>query len=298
MSLTKNNMTPIPRKDLADFPAGDKPIGFIGDLVFPPLKRAALNGTLYYQAYADFDTATTGRASGGTVTGLQVSNSNTTFSNAEVLARIQTDEKEIELLGGPDAAEKVLALRGHRSLFKNIEAKQVAQVGFGSASDIHTAIYDGIVAAVAAMKPKLQGHVGRLALVGGSTAFNVLRNETTVKDRMKAIGAPVDSMTRQITMSALAEVFQVRECHEGIDGFWPTYGVALAYLPDPNEDPTVSAQLGRTIFYDFDGQGGLVKCEEGYDPAKRSNYLDFTSYLQVLPLNTDFITALRIVAST
>ena len=299
MSLRKSNMSPDQRPDLAAMP-DPMPVGFIGEKIFPTLPRFGRTGTLFYQAYAAYLSATTNRASGGTVSRTAVTASRTTYSTGEVLMPLAVDEQEIVEMGGDDKAEKILALRGIRGVAKKLEILRlaaIATVGYTDISSTDLITFNGINNAVSAILPKIMGHTGTLALLGGSSALNKLRSNTYVVDRMKNIGAPVNADVRRIARSAMAEMFNVQDVFEGQDGFWPSGALVLAFCPDPNEDPTVSAQAGRLVKYQFDGQGTEVSCECGYDPAIRSAYLDFVSYAQVLTLNADFIVPLQIGAS-
>ena len=290
----KTNL-PAARADLAVM--AYQPVGFIGTRLFPayPVRQKA--GTVYYAAAASIDSAQSGRTAGGAVSGINVTSASDTFATVEKLARIQADAAEIALLGGEQAAEKKLAMRGHKSVAKAIEVAVVAVCGFSTATDIHADIAAGLKTKIKAVRNAALGQAGKVVIAGGSSALDLLRANEDIKDAMLHTGVTIiGADARLIGNTCLSEILGVNEVIEGLDGIWPVDKVVVAFIPDPNTDPTVDAQLGRTVKYQFDDQGTEISCEEGYDPATRSPYLDFVSNVAVKTFNATFISAAALVA--
>ena len=307
MALSRGNVNVIPRPDLSDLASKLMteltPVDFIWEKIAPELLVGVQGSTLYYAKWYDFFAAQAGRTQGQTITSNLIGNTHTTYFCPEIISRQAASVEQIQMMGGPVAAETVLTRAGLRTLGKSIEASFVNALNLGSATDISAsdqAVVDGILEAVANMLPKVMGIPGKMTLFGGSAALNVLRNNSVIGNRMKNIGFGGEASTaadsRRISNSALAQTLNVEQVLEGANAFWSPMYVVVAYAPDAASQPVEEPQFARFLRYKESEQTNTITVVEGFDYTINADFLDFKTYGEFLVLNSELIAPLKIDA--
>jgi hypothetical protein len=141
---------------------------------------------------------------------------------------------------------------------------------------------------------------GDVILVGSYKAFDVLRQNATVVDRMKATGVPVMGLNvREYAAAQLAAIFGAAEVHEarGVAAAqWSATVVTALVKAEAAVDPMSMPQVGRRYVYTWtaDGVNESVIVEQGYDISVRNDILDFCTWTDSNTINSAFQKAITI----
>ncbi len=280
----------IQRNDLISLRSN--PAGYIGDLVLPPLNVYQKSGSRNAASPVTGSTAQSGRSPGGAITNTGNLTSNlVSFTTAEILKRMLIDESERAMFGSDAEYEGVLAWTGSKQVRDAIETKVVTATANGS---IGTNATGNIFGSILAVTQFLSAY-GRVGLAGNASAFNQVRQDPTVIERMRATGVPLTTIqdVRSISSSQLAAVFTADMVVEAKTDtvIWPSNRIYAYVIADPSADPIGTIQVGRRLVYNFigaDGSNQTMTMEMLYDPSTRSNVLDTVVYDQAKVYNTIF----------
>lgn len=120
-----------PRADLAAIEV-NPPEGYIGSKIIPTVNVAEKTGVVYYATVTADVAAQTGRSAGAAPTGTQISDSNTTFTAAEVIKRGSVTPDEAKTMGGIAQAEMAATKFAKRSVMAKLETDICAEILGGS----------------------------------------------------------------------------------------------------------------------------------------------------------------------
>jgi hypothetical protein len=204
------------------------------------------------------------------------------------------------MYGGMDAYLATLSISAVKEVMDKIEAAVVAQLQPGtSATDVSADLVGGIQGAVQA----LSGY-GSVTLVGGATAWNVVRADTDVAARMVNTGvAPAGLDPRSISAAQLAAIFGASQVLEAVGpaaSLWADDAITAIVQPDAALDPRSIPQLGRLVTFVWNTEQGVdeMAMETDYDTTRRSEVLDGVAYIDAqLFGNTAFASELTIAGS-
>lgn len=291
------NPNRIPRQDILATVNSLIPIskGYIADICHPPLSVFQISGTRPAQLYNNSGTAQTGRAHGGTITGVNDRTANLdTFSCTEILSRQTIDVRDSPMFGGVAGQELALGVSGIRETSDKIEAAVVTNVQ-ANPVDNKADPFTGIRNAV----EDLTGF-GDVILVGSYKAFDKLRQNAVIIDRMKNTGVSLVGLTpREIASAQLAAIFGALEVHEakGVAATqWDQTIITALVKVDAAYDPMSVPQVGRRYVYTWtaDGVNQTMVIEQGYDITVRNDLIDFVTMTDDNTINPAFQKVLSI----
>jgi hypothetical protein len=291
------NPNRIPRQDIIGTVRALIPIqrGYIADICHPPLSVYQTSGTRPAQLYNSSGTAQTNRTASATITGVNNRAANLdSFSCQEEISRQTIDASQSPMFGGVAGQELALGVSGLREVLDKIEARVVANVQASPVS-VLADVFNGVRDAVM----DLQGF-GDVILVGSYKAFDKLRQNSEIKDRMKNTGVALMGLDpREIASAQLAACFGAWGVVEafGIAATqWDASIVTALVKVDPAYDPMVLPQVGRRYVYTWtaDGVNETMVVEQGYDISVRNDVLDFVTMTDSNTINSAFQKALTI----
>lgn len=295
-----NSPSVVIRQDLAALPTNLT--GYIGDKILPPVTVPTKTGARNWMLAVTAGTSQTNRAVSGAVTRTAQASNIQAFTTVENRAGFLMDQGEIANFGTQDAYEAALALTGTKQVRDQSEARVVATtigtpivIGAGTVAaplaptgagthaspyvqtttDIHTDIFNGLHNTVLALRP-----FGKVAIFGGVTAINTVRQDPTVIERMRGlVGAATGEQVRSINAEMLAQIFEADlvEIAITLSAIWPTNRVGVIAVPEAGLDPIMTFQAGRRLVYNWALEAGAPQpliCKRGYDPATDSEFLD------------------------
>lgn len=288
---------PTPRNDLLTSKYGIS--GYIGRNILPVMKvyQKASTKNIVIES---FGTAVTTRDPSGVITPAVNKTTPKTYAVVEMLSRQIVDASEEAQYGGRSNYELVLSIIGRKECDDIIETrvKTALEAADADATDISADLYAGLRTAIAAL-----GGRGRLQLSGPTAAFDLIRNDATIKARMLATGvAPAGMDPRSISGAQIAAILGIQDVQEAVGpaaSIWTGNEVFLTVIPEADMDPAAMAQLGRLLTYVWSGDGGeaVMSCEADYDTTRRSDCLDFVGYNQAWIINDTFIKRLALSGS-
>jgi hypothetical protein len=313
-----NSPSVVIRQDLAALPSNLT--GYIADKVLPPVTVATKSGARNWMLAVTGGSATTSRTPSGTVTRTIQTSNIQAFTTVENRGGFLMDQGEIANFGTQDAYEAALALTGVKQVRDQSEARVVAAtigVGLGAGTidaplaptgagthaspyaqtttDIHTDLFIGLHNAVLALRP-----FGKVAIFGGVTAINTVRQDPTVIERMRGlVGAATGEQVRSINAEMLAQIFEADAVEIAItlSAIWPTNRLGVIAVPELGLDPIMVFQAGRRLVYNWALEAGAAQpliCKRGYDPATDSEFLDVVAYDAAYIANGNMIGSLSL----
>lgn len=268
------------RNELLALPSN--PRGYIGEMVLPALKTVNKVGYRYAAAPVTASTAQSGRTAAASISNIGTLASNpVSFTCAEVLKRMIIGDEEAAEFGSEDQYLAVLAWTASKQVRDAVEAKiATLTANASSPTDISAAIFTGIKT-----KVDLLSAYGPVCIAGSVTAFNTLRSDATVIDRMKATGTVLTPIveTRSISANQIAAMFGADACFEAKTdtAIWNTNRLFAYVKPDASVDPMSTPQLGRLLTYTYrDGEEAQqeLACQLMWDTTLRTNVLDVVGY--------------------
>lgn len=272
----------------------NRPEGYIGNMVYPVLNVMEKTGSVYYTTLTADSAAQTGRSAGAAPTKTLLSESVTTFSCAEAIKRYGVPKAEVKQMGGIEKADRLGGMASKRSVMRKLEtdiaAALIDSTSYGSASDISSAIVDGIIGAAQSVKR----YAGKLAFITSVTGYRWLIQQTEIKNLLlRTFGGldPVQAMSLQpeVFKAMLQGIFQFDEVLIGDDDHWAIAtqedAAAIVKLPDDDEfSHKMDPVLGKTALYLPDGQQPF-EVESFYDEDTKTNNYDATSWYSIEELN-------------
>jgi len=279
--------------------------GYIIPEILPPLEKTQQAGTLYYWDYAADNTAQSGRNTGtqAAITNNKVAASTTTFACAEIRARHSMSYSEVMGYKSLEHAELALGRMSKRSWYNKVEidgAKALLDVD--SPAVISTDILGGIEAAVGDLMDLAVGGIG---IAMSNRNFISLKNTATIQKRAQAFTtAVVDGKPAKVTPEAMAAVFGVDKVLVGTDANWYTGldaadrdNIAVFVLPDKDVDCREQIQLGRIIYYAWDGAAKHFIMESFHDPLSDIHVVDAKGLITTKILNGELVKTLKLTAN-
>jgi hypothetical protein len=282
------------RQDLEAIPV-NPPTEYIGNRVYPSLNVMEKTGTIYYQTLTADSAAQTNRSAGTAPTGTVLASSSTTFSDTEGIKRYLVPKDEVKQIGGVEVSDKLGGTAAKRSVLRAIETAQAAALlsttRYNAASDIGSAIIDGITAAAVAVKR----YEGALAFVCSITFYRNLIAEAEIKALMARFvpgglsAESILSLTPAAFKAMLQTLFAFQEVLVGDDDHWAISGkldaAAVVKLPDPeNFSHKLGPVLGKTALYLPDGAQPF-EIESFYNEDAMANSYTAQSWYQVKEFN-------------
>lgn len=281
-----------PRPDLAKLEC-NQPYGFIGNTILPVTKSFTKTGSLYYTTLAEDVATETDRVSGAAPTATLVAPSNVSYTCTEKIARTGVSRDEVLQWGGIEKADAIASKLAKRSVLKAVESLQAQAIitssAYSAASDVHTAIFDGI--GQAADSVRLYG--GKMALILSSYGYRWLVKQTEVTGKLGysfANGKMEDilSINENVVKAMLQSLFLFDYVLIGDDASWKIThredACVVARVADPEEgSEKIDPVLGKTVVY-TSGDGDFTM-ESFYSDTTKTNYYDATEYAVVKVLN-------------
>ncbi len=284
-----------PRPDLAKLPVNN-PEEYIGSLVYPVKNVMVKAGTMRYKTLVADSVAQTGRTPGAAPTRTLLTDSNDTFTCAEVIKRYGATKSDVEQDGGIEAVDEQGGMAAKRSVLRYIESAQAAalfdQTSYDAAPDISSAIIDGIISAAQGVKR----YGGRTGFVCSVLVYQWLIQQTELTGKMgwsfsgSGLSAEqVLSMSKNVFKAMLQGLFAFDEVLIGDDDHWAIEGkldcAAVVRLPDKsNTSEKERPVLGKTVLYLPDGEQPY-ELESFYDENEKVNCYDASSWMNIKELN-------------
>lgn len=269
----------IVRNDLINLKTN--PAGYIADMVLPPLNVYAISGSRNAALANVTGSAQLNRSPSTSVTANIQQSNMISFTCQEIISRQVMDEGQRAMFGSDSEFESVLAFTGSKMVKDAIETKVATLTANAAApQNIIGNIFGGLLTAV-----QFLSAYGRVQLSGSVAAWNTVRADTTVIDRMKATGVPLTTVqdVRSISASQLAAVLEADEVLEARTDtlIWQANRIFACVKVDSAADPMGTPQTGRRLIYAFIGADGTTQtmtCEQMWDTTLRNNVLDFVTY--------------------
>lgn len=272
--------------------------------ILPPLEKTQQAGTLYYWDYAEDNAAQAGRNAGGqaTITNNKVVATTVAYACAEIRARHSMSYNEVMGYKSLDHAEYALGRMSKRSWHNKVEidgAKALLDVD--SPTVISTDILGGIEAAVGDLMDLAMGPVG---IAMSNRNFITLKNTAAVQKRAQAYTtALVDGKPAKVTPEAMAAVFGVDKVLVGADTNWYSGldaadrdNIAVFVIPDKDADCREQIQLGRIVYYTWDGAAKYYIMESFHDPVADIHVVDAKGLITTKILNGELVKTLKLTA--
>lgn len=274
------------------------PESYIGNIVYPVVNSREKTGTVYYRTLTADSAAQTGRVSGTAPTAALLTDSSTTFSAAEAIKRYGVDKSEVKNMGGIEAADRLGGMAAKRSVMRALEsaaaAKLISSTRYSAASDIHTAIIDGITDAAKVVKR----YGGRMGFVCSTSVYQYLVAQTELTGKMGWSFANGDinavlSLNKNVFKAMLQGIFAFDEVLIGDDDHWAIThmedAAAIVRLPDPAQfSHKMDPVLGKTMLYLPDGEQPF-EIESFYDEDTKINNYDATAWYEIKEFNTSAV---------
>lgn len=252
-----------PRPDLANVEV-NSPEGYIGSKIVPTVNVADKTGVIYYATVTADSAAQSNRVAGAAPASAAISNSNTTFTCAELIKRGTITPDEAKSMGGIEKADLVGAKYAKRSVMNAMETA-IAEVVLATSS---AATYNFDPAKVLTQtQDALQAvrlYEGRTTLVASTKTLKGivqgLLNDATqgkVISRIVQGASPVQAMTGlnlDAWTAALAMYLGIDQVMAGDDNVW-----------------NAGSAVGRFAIGKFDD--GMDELSHKWKPVFAKNYV-------------------------
>ena len=283
-------------------------LGAIGTRILPANDIPTKAGTVYYQTLQADAAAQTGRTVTAAPTRVNITETSTTFSAAEIIKgytiprdSVKTQFRTIERA---DAKGAKAALR---SVLRKHETDVAAAVLANSSATLDDIEASFITAAQNGLKA-VRRYQGQKALVMSHTVFNRVMRLSEITGRFGLSSVSLAGVTAEDVIARkpealrllLGAVVGVDEVLVGDDDIWydgsATYQdrAAIVALPDPADMSELDdAVFGKTYRYLPDGQTYPFRIESHYDPDTKLNVYDSLVWYQLKVLNAGALYILR-----
>ncbi|MBQ7178797.1 MAG: hypothetical protein IJS08_15380 [Victivallales bacterium] len=291
------------RPDLEALPV--KFPNYIGHMIAPWYVRTQRAGTFSYQPLLSDISVQSGRdtaAIGSITTQATLTAVDMSFACVEKRTRVRIGYDQVDSYGGKAKADIAMGRKAKRGWMNSFEQDIADMLLKTSATDISTDVVAGIDTYVALLQDLAQGPV---ALCLSHHNFVLLKNNATVKDRLKNSGIAINANgdPRRITADQLAIIFNCDKVLVGPDAEWYTgvgaykNNAGLVILPDENEEPVDEPQFARTLYYEWDTDADFFYMESFDDDKEDASYVDAKGHRVVKKLNADMAMTLQLFAA-
>jgi hypothetical protein len=285
------------REDLEALPTNPV-LGFIGNEIYPVVNTREKTGTIYYRTLTADGAAQTGRAAGAAPTRTLLTDSDTTFTTAEVIKRYGVVRDEVKQMGGIAQADALGGTASKRSVQRAIE-EAIADAVLLNGSATVADILDSFIERAQIGLEAIRRYPGEKALVCSHTIFNRIMRYTEITDRFNLSSLAISGASAEAVVGrrpealrmVLAGILGVDRVLVGDDDQWYDSDVAkqdraaLCVLPDAAEfSHKMDPVLGKNMLYLPDGQQPFV-VESHYDPDVYVNNYDASAWYQLQTLN-------------
>ena len=265
---------------------------YIVDRILPYYSRPQVAGNVYYQKFKADVAAQTGRnIVDGSIDQHIIAASDVTFACKEIRSRIKMGYAQIRGYKDKAIADLAMGRMAKRAFYNSIEkAAATALLGQTDVIDATTDPVAAIDESVAILRDK---GIGRIALVMSNHNFVMLKNNPTVRARMRNTGVAIEGLApRYITHEQMAAIFGVDEVISGRDDLW--YAgisaslrgrIAVVVLPTREILPEEEVQLGRSIYFDFQSDAEHFVMESWHDNQNDMEVVDAKGLVDIKLLN-------------
>lgn len=283
--------------------------GNLTQVIFPRVFRAVRQGVLYWRDIVADSAAQTGRTAGAAPTAQTITDNKSSFNleNDEFIDRVKVPQEDIAGMGGLLQAQMNAANIGKRNVAEAVEDLTVANVlnnGISPEADILGSLIEAVETAKASVMDKTAN--GKIVLVCSSVVFGIIKRYSAIIERMKFTGVLASGINdvRGISQEQLAAALNLDGVLVGPKSSWYDESsvyqdrAAVMVLPDPNVEPIVEAQAGRTIWFSPDGiapagDQTLFSVESFYSDDLRSEVVDVQAFAEQKLLNPELIYVLK-----
>ena len=269
---------------------------------FTPAPQSA--GKLYYQKYhADF-TAQYSRSTAalGDISNTVVGANLAVYLCKELRGRVCMSYDQIPGYSTKEAADMYMGRLAKRAFYNKLEGLAAGAL-LDNAADVTDATADPIGTLDKGVSTLRDKGIGRVALVCSNSTYVDLKQNATVIDRMRNTGVAVyDLEPRDISTKQMAAILRVDEVLVGKDEVWQA-GVtnkgrgALVILPDEYAEPVEQVQLGRTVFFEFDGADSKFVMESFHWDEKDAEVIDAKGLIDLHILNPELAATYQVVTA-
>jgi hypothetical protein len=267
----------------------NSPEGFIGSQIMPTVPVTQKSGIVYYSTVTADAAAQTNRSTGAAPAGVQISQSNTTFTAAEAIKRGSITPDEAKGMGGIDKADEIGAKYSKRQVMRYLESDIAALVmDSGSNTDAHfdpakvqtqiqTALqslrlYEGKTALVAStfnLKSMLQAMLtdsvygpAMARLVTGSSGVDAVRGlsleawkqSLAIFLNVDQVLAGDDGIWNATAIAGRMSIIKIDDSADELSHKWkPVYGKVFQFLPDGRQPwliESIADRLTKNNHYD------------------------------------------------
>lgn len=277
------------------------PEGFIGSKIMPTVPVTQKSGIVYYSTLTADAAAQTNRSTGAAPNGVQISQSNATYTAAEAIKRGSITPDEAKGMGGIDKADEIGAKYSKRQVMRYLESDIAALVmDSGSAVDAH---FDP-----AKIQTQIQTALQSLRLYEGKTAL--VASTYNLKAMLQAMltdGVYGPAMARLVTgttgveavrglsldawKQSLAIFLNVDQVLAGDDGIWNATAIAgrmsIIKIDDSADELSHKWKpvYGKVFQFLPDGKQPYL-IESIPDRLTKNNHYDATIWYDAMALNT------------
>lgn len=287
------------RADLAALEV-NPPEGYIGSQILPTVPVTQKTGVVYYATVTADVAAQTGRSVGAAPSnGVQISDSNTTFTAAEAIKRGSVTPDEVKTMGGIEKADMVGAKYSKRQVMAYLEGdiRTLILGGTKDASFDPAKIQTDIQTALQAIRL----YEGRTALISSTWTIKammqkLLANNTYGPAMARLVGstggaAGIQGLSLDTWKQALAIFFGVDTVLAGDDSIWNATAVAgrfsITKLDDGMDELSHKWKpvLGKVFQFLPDGKNPWL-IESIPDRLTKNNHYDATIWYDAVVLNS------------
>jgi hypothetical protein len=281
---------------------------FIAGKVLPVFTVSQPAGKLYFDDYGADTSAQVNRTSSTAITANWNDAASTNYACVCLESRQLTEFKQATMRGGKDACDARNARKGKRSIMNQIEDSVADALFGGDMTEVNAeTLALPLTQAIAYCKGLVADKAsGQIAIVASESLIEAMKQDYTVKDRMKYTGVVTQSAkdVRSVSLESLAAIFGVDQVLAGKNAYWATpvdgddvsYGVKLAVmvLPDGSIDPDEDVQAGRLVVQDGFGENGDQPFKvSSFDADQlKGHVVDVEAYAHALILNPEAVVVL------
>lgn len=272
--------------------------------IFPFTPAPASAGKLYYQKWhadfaAQYDRSTAALEEiSSTVVGASLA----VYLCKEVRGRVCMSYDQLPGYSTKEGADMYMGRLAKRAFYNKLEALAALAL-LDNAASVTDATADPIAALDRGVSSLRDKGIGRVALVCSNSTYVALKNNQTVIDRMRNTGVAVyDLEPRDISTRQMAAILRTDEVLVGKDEIW-TAGLtnkgraALVILPDEYAEPVEQVQLGRTVFFEFDGEDSKFVMESFHWDEKDAEVIDAKGLVDLHILNPELAATYQVVSA-
>lgn len=290
-----------PRADLAAIEV-NPPEGYIGDKILPTVPVAEKTGVVYYRTVTADGAAQTGRSAGAAPSGTQISDSNTTFTTAEVIQRGSVTPDEAKTMGGIAQAEMAATEYAKRSVMNKRETDIcTATLGIAAVGQFDAA---KLLEQSQTASDALRRYEGRYALITSTMTLKKMVQQILGDSKLAPVFARTISGTSNVSAvqglnfdafkNAIAMFLGVDQVLAGDSAIWNATAVSGRYAFAKLDDGMNALAhkwkpvLGKVFQFGPDGQQPWY-VETIADRLTKNSHADATMWYNVKILNSGAI---------